>query len=167
MKKMALMKAMSSTESSTMSPSDGGFYKVKQKIKSNKNQREIKRAMEEKEKSNAAKFPSDKTDEIPSNVPSNRSSNKSSNKSSNVSPEAGKYSHPIRYKFSKFKKEVKGKIEDVGAEMKKKSMIRKQNRAAAGGEGGFTVGNCGPGGCKMGEIQPGTGAAKTAWMRKN
>lgn len=154
MKKMALMKAMSSTESSTMSPSDGGLYKVRQKIKSNKNQREIKRAMEEKQRSNAAKFPSDKTDEIPSNVPSNRSSNKSSN----PLPELEKYSRPIKYKFSKFKKEVKGKIQDVTAEMKKKSMIRKQNRAAAGGEGGFTVGNCGPSGCKMGEAQPGLGS---------
>ena len=146
MKKMALMKAMSSTESSTMSPSDGGLYKVKQKIKSNQNQRKIKRAMEDQQSANT-------------------SSNRPSSSSSSVKEEAKAYAQPVKYKFQQFKKEVKGKIEDVTAEMKKKSMIRKQNRAAAGGEGGFSV--CGPGGCKLGEIQPGTGAAKTAWMRKN
>ena len=154
MKKMALMKAMSSTESSTMSPSDGGLYKMKQKIKSNQNQRKIKRVMKDQGKSNATEFPSDKTDKIPSQVVVNRNP---SGKSS-VEEEAKAYAQPVKYKVQQFKKKVKQKMEDVVIEAKKKKMERKNKREGAGGEGGFTVGNCGPGGCKMGEAQPGLGS---------
>jgi len=134
---MALMKAMSSTESSTMSPSDGGFYKMKQKIKSNQNQRKIKRVMKDKEKDNT-------------------SSNRPSSGSSSIEEEAKAYAQPIKYKVQQFKKNFKQKMEDVVIEAKRKKMERKNKREGAGGEGGFSV--CGPGGCKMGEEQPGLGS---------
>jgi len=160
---MALMKAMSSTESSTMSPSDGGFYKMKQKIKSNKNQRKIKRAMEEKEKSNANKLPSDKTDKIPSNL----SSNRPSSGSSNIEETANKYANPVKYKFQQFKENVQEKFQDVVAQAKQNAMERRNKREGASGEGGFSV--CGPGGCKEGNYSEGRdkAASKPAWMGKN
>jgi hypothetical protein len=148
MKKMALMKAMSSTESSTMSPSDGGLYKVKQKIKSNQNQRKIKRVMKDQQSANT-------------------SSNRPSSSSSSAEDEVKAYAQPIKYKVQQFKKNVKQKMEDVVIEAKKKKMERKNKREGAGGEGGFSV--CGPGGCKEGNYSQGRdkAASKPAWMGKN
>lgn len=118
--------------SSDMSPSDGGLYKMKQKIKSNQNQRKIKRVMKDKEKANT-------------------SSNRPSSGSSSAEEEAKAYAQPIKYKVQQFKKNFKQKMEDVVIEAKRKKMERKNKREGAGGEGSF----CGPGGCKMGKPQPG------------
>jgi len=98
-----LVSAMNASSSDT-ALSDDGLYKIKQKISANKSQRKIKKIMKEKEKANP-------------NTSSNRPS-------SSIDETVSKYAHPVQYKISQFKKRVKGKIEDVGAEIKKKSMIR-------------------------------------------
>lgn len=120
--------------SSDMGQIGPGFKKFKMKLKGMKVQRGMKKAMKKQEEGKLSKAPKDDSSDS----------------------EINKYAHPGMYKMNQMKENMQEKFQDRLAEMKQRRSERKNKRAGAGGEGGFKV--CGPGGCKMGEAQPGLGS---------